>query len=271
MRFLQSSVPLNHAPIVPATLPQLSITAAGYTITGTRHVINQDRYLVDQRRGVFMVADGMGGNRAGERAAHMAIESLPLHPALLDCADADGETVRRLIREAFLDVNQEILSAACFDSQLYGMGTTALLAIVAGPRLFLASVGDSRAYLLRDHDLQHYSTDHNMAQMLVNMGAISPEAARTHWWRHMLYKYLGAQDLKDGPDIAAIHLAPRDRILLVTDGVTEVLSSREMLTTLNLQSSASDAAEALVRAAVARGTRDDATSIVLDVDYATRV
>ncbi len=212
-----------------------------------------------------MVADGMGGNRAGDRAAQMAIDTLPYHPALFDCQQADSETVRELISEAFHDVNSDIVSAASLDSQLYGMGTTAVLAVLVEDRAFIASLGDSRAYLLRDGDLQQYTVDHNMAQTLVSMGAITREAARSHWWRHMLWKYLGAPDLKDGPDIASIRLEPHDRLLLVTDGVTEVLSRREIVTILNSHPSAADAAESLARAAVSRGTRDDATAVVVNV------
>ncbi len=244
---------------------RLDVRAGGYSITGTRHLVNQDRCLTDEQRHVYMVADGMGGNRAGERAAQMAIELLPHHPALCSCEQADSETVRQLIGEAFLDVNQEIATAANFDSQLYGMGTTAVLALLLHDRLYIASLGDSRGYLLRDGELFQYTVDHNMAQTLVSMGAISREAARSHRWRHMLWKYLGAPDLKEGPDIAAICLQPRDRVLLVTDGVTEVLTNREMVTILKSQPTARDAAEALTRAAVSRGTRDDATSIVLHV------
>ncbi len=262
------SYPYTHTPVGSVMPRCLAVRAAGYTITGIHHLINQDRCLADEPQNVFMVADGMGGNRAGERAAQMAIELLPYHPTLLGCEHADGETVRQLIREAFLDVNQEITSAASLDSQLYGMGTTAVLALLVQDRLYIASLGDSRAYLLRDGDLHQYTVDHNMAQTLVSMGAISREDARTHRWRHMLWKYLGDPELKEGPDIAAIRLEPRDRILLVTDGVTEVLTNREMVTILHSHQTARDAAEALTRAAVSRGTRDDATSVVLNVSGA---
>ena len=218
-------------------------------------------------RNVFMVADGMGGNSAGEQAAQMAITA-PYHPTLLGCEHADGETIRQLICEAFLDVNQEIAAAASLDSQLYGMGTTAVLALLVQDRLYIASLGDSRAYLLRDGDLHQYTVDHNMAQTLVSMGALSREDARQHRWRNMLWKYVGAPDLKEGPDVAAIRLQPQDRILLVTDGVTEILTNREMVTILQSHQSAQDAAEALTRAAVSRGTRDDVTSVVLNISWA---
>ena len=101
------SYPYTHTPVGSVMPRCLTVRAAGYSITGIHHLTNQDRCLADESRNVFMVADGMGGNRAGERAAQMAIELLPYHPTLLDCEHTDGETVRQLIREAFLDVNQE--------------------------------------------------------------------------------------------------------------------------------------------------------------------
>ena len=214
---------------------------------------------------MFLVADGMGGMRSGERAAQMAIDLLSMHPALFGCEGLDRDTIRELLSQAFLDVNLEIVSAAERDPYLHGMGTTAVLTMLQGDRLYIASIGDSRAYLLRDGDLHQYTIDHNMAQTLVTMGAISREAARTHHWRHMLWKHLGSTDLQEGPDVVAIRLHPADRIVLVSDGVTEVLENRDIVNVLDSHASPSAAAEALVRAAVARGTRDDATSVVVNV------
>ncbi len=267
-RYVPAASPTSAPAYGSATPPCLHITGGGFSVIGTRHLVNQDRCLVDPRRRVFMVADGMGGNRAGDRAAQMAIELLPYHPALIGCEHFDNQSIRREIAQAFLDVNREITMAGNLDSQSYGMGTTAVLALAVRDRLYVASLGDSRAYLFRDGDLHLYTVDHNMAQILVNMGAISREDARTHRWRHMLCKYLGSADLKEGPDVAVIRLEPGDRVVLVTDGVTEVLTRREMVTVLNSHPAGRDAAEALVRAAVSRGTRDDATSVVVGVSHA---
>jgi serine/threonine protein phosphatase PrpC len=245
--------------------PRLRIQAGGYSVTGTRHRVNQDRLLIDDHRGIYMVADGMGGCRGGERASHMAVELLANHPALVGNENASSETIRHALRQAFLDVSQEILSTANLDAQLYGMGTTAVMTLIVGNRLYIASLGDSRVYLLRDGDLHQYTVDHNMAQTLVNLGVISQVDAREHRWRNMLWKYLGAENLSDGPDVSVVRLEPGDRVVLVTDGTTETLEDRDLVTILDSHPSTLDAAEALVRSAVARGARDDATSVVLDV------
>ena len=155
------------------SIPQLQANAAGYSAVGIRHRANEDRFLVESQRGLFLVADGMGGMRAGERAAQMAVDLLAQHPALYGCDGLDDEQVRRQLQQAFLDVNADIVAEAERDPHLYGMGTTAVLGLLRNDRLHLASLGDSRAYLLRDGDLHQYTVDHNLAQTLVTMGAIT--------------------------------------------------------------------------------------------------
>jgi protein phosphatase len=245
---------------------RMELRGGGYSVTGTRHIANQDRFLVDEQRGMFLVADGMGGMRAGERAAQMAIDLLQIHPALIGCEALDGDSISDLISQAFLDVNIEIVSLAENDPYLHGMGTTVVMALQVGQRMHIASLGDSRAYLLRDGHLHQYTIDHNMAQTLVSMGAISRETAKTHRWRHMLWKHLGAPGLQEGPDVTTIGLKGGDRLLLVTDGVTEVLGSRQIVNVLTSHATPAAAAEAVVRAAVASGTRDDATCLVIDAN-----
>ncbi|MBM4092936.1 MAG: serine/threonine-protein phosphatase [Planctomycetes bacterium] len=249
-----------------APLPRrLRLDAAGHSATGTHHGRNQDRFLVDTQRGLFLVADGMNGMRGGERAAQMAVDLLPLHPTLLNCESLDNQSVRGQLSQAFLDVNQEIVLAAERDPTLYGMGTTAVLGLLANDCFHIASLGDSRAYLLRGGDLHQYTIDHNLAQTLVTMGAITRDEAGNHRWRHRLWKHLGASNLKDGPDVVAFRVEHGDRVVLVSDGVTEVLNSQALINVLDSHATPAAAAESLVRAAVASGTRDDATSVVVNV------
>jgi serine/threonine protein phosphatase PrpC len=244
---------------------QLHLDAAGFTVTGTRHLANQDRYLIDVSRGVFVLADGMGGMRAGEKAAQMAIDLLPNHSALLALEGPSAEQMKETIQRTFIDVSAEIETLAKFDSRFHAMGTTAILAQKVDDKLHIGSLGDSRAYLIRHGSLRQYTIDHNMAQALVSMGAISRGAARTHRWRHMLWKYLGASDLAEGPDVSVIQLEPEDRILLLSDGVFGALEDDELLDLTEKASSADEASCSLVKTAVARGSRDDATCVSLFV------
>jgi protein phosphatase len=169
------------------------------------------------------------------------------------------------IRQAFWETNQQMITQGNLDAQLHGMGTTAVLTLVVHDRLHVASMGDSRAYLLREAQLRRYTTDHNLAQTLVNLGTISPEAAREHPWRHKLWKHLGIAQWNEGPDLTVLHLRPSDRILLVTDGITDVLTDADLLQILHAHRDTRGAAEACVQNAVSRGTHDDATAVVVDV------
>lgn len=261
-----SQMYLRNATSVATARGALRKRSAGFTVTGTRHRMNQDRFLVDDERGLYIVADGMGGCRGGERASHMAIDLLTHHPTLFGKEGADREEISHDLAQAFLYVNQEIHAAANMDPQLYGMGTTAVVAMIVGNRAFIAGLGDSRGYLLRDGDLHQYTVDHNLAQTLVTLGAISREEAREHQWRHMLWRFLGVGTLKEGPEVATLRVEPGDRIVLVTDGVIETLTDRDLAMILDMHADTSDASEALVRSAVSRGTRDDATAIVVDME-----
>jgi protein phosphatase len=196
----------------------------------------------------------------------MAVDLLKYQASLMQNQYRNRDRVREAIRAAFEEADQEIRATASLDAKLYGMGTTAVLALVTQNRLFVGSVGDSRAYLLRRGELHRYTVDHNMAQTLVNLGVINREAARQHHWRNMLWKYLGIGNLGEGPDVNVVRLEAGDRVILVTDGVTETLTERNLITILNSHAATNNAAEALVRSAVARGTHDDATSVVLDVN-----
>jgi protein phosphatase len=258
------------SPSYPSTLPQVSFqaSAAGYSVVGIRHQANEDRFFVDSCRGLFLVTDGMGGMRGGERAAQMAVELLVQHPSLYGCDVLDDERVRVRLGQAFLDVNSEILDEANRDASCYGMGTTAVLGLLCRDRLYFANLGDSRAYLFRKDELIPYTVDHSLAQTLAALGAITREAAREHRWRHLLWKYVGLPDLKDGPDLTSFRIQAGDRVVLTTDGVTGVLEPREMMNVLNSHATPTAAAEGLVRAAVACGTRDDATAVV--VNFASR-
>jgi protein phosphatase len=253
-------------PSLSGTLPSASFlaSAAGYSVVGIRHQANEDRFFVDSCRGLFLVTDGMGGMRGGERAAQMTIDLLAQHPALYGCDSLDDERVRVQLNQAFLDVNGEVVEEASRDGSCYGMGTTAVLGLLCRDRLHFANLGDSRAYLFRKDELIPYTVDHSLAQTMVALGAITREAAREHRWRHMLWKYVGLPDLKDGPDLTSFRVQAGDRVVLATDGVTGVLEPREMMNVLNSHTTPTAAAEGLVRAAVACGTRDDATAIVVN-------
>ncbi len=255
--------------VTPTSLtrgPEQQLSVGAHTITGLRHVVNQDRYLADTANGIYIVADGMGGMRAGERASQMAVDLLSRHPRIVEREKLTDAELSAAISEAFIEVSEMIVKTGASDPQLDGMGTTAVLAVLEQSRMFVAGLGDSRAYLLRDGVLQQYTVDHSMAQLLVSEGRITATEARRHRWRHMLWQFLGYPLLKNGPRVSAIDLEPGDRLLLASDGVTSVLTEAQLIASLCKKQTAAEAAAHLVESAVRYGSRDDATCVVIFVD-----
>src|SRR5438045_8304520 len=119
------------------------------------------------------------------------------------------------------------------DRDLKNMGTTVVLAVwrKAG-EMYVTGVGDSRAYLVRDNKIEQLTVDHSLAQALVEAKTISPEEAREHRFRNVLWKYLGTKEVGEGPDIKVIPLLPGDRILLCSDGLTGVVPDDTLLASL---------------------------------------
>jgi protein phosphatase len=196
----------------------------------------------------------------------MAVDLLPrcLSSVATEAASSEEE-VFALIREAFTDTNSAILRAARQTIQFRKMGTTAVLALVIGPRLYVASIGDSRAYLVRGGRIEQLTVDHTMAQALLEAGAIPRKEALRHQWRNVLSKFLGSEDPDNTPDVRLVDLQGGDQIVLATDGLTDVVDDQTMMHILQENFDAQEAATALIQAAEQKNAHDDATCVVLFV------
>jgi len=201
---------------------------------------------------VVAVADGMGGAAAGEVASRLALEAATAGPA------SDTDTVRRVS-----DGNRAVLDAVAADPSRAGMGTTMTLGVFdATGTLHLGHVGDSRGYLLRDGKLNRLTTDHTYVMELVARGQISAEDAATHPRRNLITRVVGMENVAvDHPEIA---LAPGDRILICSDGLTDMLDDDSIARILGGEASVPGAAWALVEAANAAGGIDNTTVAVVD-------
>ncbi len=219
-----------------------------------------------------MVSDGIGGHSSGEVAAEMAVEFIS-HMV----AHSDGRQPLETIDYAIQVASDAIASKAKDNTQRLGMGTTCACAWIIGNRLFTASVGDSRIYLLRAGVLMQLTIDHTWVQEAVEKGILDPEDARSHPNLHVIRRYLGSPqtpqaDIRmrlaaDESDTEArsnqgLRLFPGDRVMLCTDGLTDVVESEEMEPAMRgLDINA--AAQALVDLACARSTRDNITVVML--------
>ncbi len=228
------------------------------THTGLVRPNNEDAFLAEPALGLFAVADGMGGHRAGEVASRQALENLRLYFQRLSPGDPGAD-----LAAAFADVNAAILAAAGAKRAWRGMGTTCTACLVREPDLWVAHIGDSRAYLVRGDGLTQLTEDHTWVLELLKNGQLTDEEARRHPRRNMLVRALGAEpDVR--VDIRHIGLSPRDRVLLCTDGLTNQVTPAEMSDILTGVADPDAAVRQLMNRALALGGRDNITILLLE-------
>lgn len=259
------------------------LEVAAVTHPGMAGKQNEDCFSVSSYRvsatdatpSVFaIVSDGIGGHRAGEVAARMAVETIS-HMV----AQSDIRHPLAVLDHAIQVTSDAIAAKAKDDTQRLGMGTTCACAWVVGSQLFIASVGDSRVYLIRNGSLTQLTVDHTWVQEAVERGILDPENVRSHPNAHVLRRYLGSSKTpeadtrlrlaKDETDTQAhsnqgLRLLPGDLLLLCTDGLTDVVEQADIEPTvrgLALQS----AAQALVDLACSRQGKDNITAVLMHV------
>jgi serine/threonine protein phosphatase PrpC len=228
---------------------------AGRTDVGRQRSANEDDFVLAPP--FFAVADGMGGAKAGEVASSMATE------VFADERDSDEPAeaqLARILREA----NRRIYDLAVADESHRGMGTTLTAAKVTGDEISLGHVGDSRAYRMRDGELEQLTKDHSLVAELERSGQITAEAAEHHPQRSIITRALGPE-----PDVEVdtYTLTGRDgdRFLLCSDGLTSMISDEEIGAILRSAESLDAAADALVRAANQSGGKDNITVVLFRV------
>jgi serine/threonine protein phosphatase PrpC len=215
---------------------------------------------------VSIVADGMGGQQAGEVASKKAIDIIPRELRKNLTASLNPEAVKTAARRSIVQANEEIMAMGALDKDMKNMGTTVVMAIWRkGPELFVTGVGDSRCYLIRGGVAQQLTTDHSLAQALVEAKTISPAEAKDHRFRNVLWKYLGSKEVGEGPDVGVIPLQAGDRFLLCTDGLTGVVNDEKLAEFVGEQTDMQACAEGLGQLALDSGSRDNVSCIVIEV------
>lgn len=252
------------------------------TDTGTVREHNEDNFYVPGRasagesngqaegdigpEGLFLVADGMGGQNAGEKASLMAIQDVPRELAKRLGPEADDKAVQRAVRESVAHANDEILAQSHLDHGMTNMGTTVVLALFRQGRAYVAGIGDSRAYRLRGGQIEQLTKDHSLAEALFDAGTIRADEVRNHKFNHVLYLYLGSRDARDGPEeVKVLDLRPGDQFLLASDGLTGVVSNEMIVEVLTSCPDPQQAAQALVRRALQNKSTDNITCVVVHV------
>ncbi len=236
--------------------------ADGFSDCGRVREHNEDAFLVDCERGLFVVADGMGGHAGGEIASSLAVETVfnALPGATEEKATScNAEELQAAIEQANITIFQD----AQMHPERQGMGTTLTCLCWDRCRFYFGHVGDSRAYRLRGRKLVQLTRDHTWVNMQVRAGVLSPQEAEHARMRHVLIKSLGTQPEID-PDIIAVDAKPKDRFLLCSDGLSDLVDHNELHRLLASDETLAEITRSLVEKANAAGGRDNITAVVID-------
>jgi protein phosphatase len=221
---------------------------------------NEDVAFAGER--LIAVADGMGGAPAGEVASEIVISTL----APVEGSEPDREPLAVLL-DAIGTANHRIREAADADPAREGMGTTVTAVLLADRRLLVAHVGDSRGYLLRGAELRQLTRDDTFVQALVDQGGLTPDEARRHPQRSLVTRAVQGAPLQ--PATVALTAEPGDRLLVCSDGLSDVVADDALAQVLGTYPDRAQCAEQLVKLAHQAGAPDNVTLVVADVVPAT--
>ena len=252
---------------------QYRIEVANVSDVGRKRPHNEDSTATNEALGVLVLADGMGGYKAGEVASAIAVTGIysdiesgleKTKPGGIDQASGlDKHSV--LIRNAVNRANSSIYNTAQADEQCKGMGTTVVTAITYEDKISIAHVGDSRLYRLRDNDFKQVTKDHSLVQELIDRGLFSPEEAEQNAPKNLVTRALGI-DAKVEIDVIEDELAIGDIYLLCSDGLTDMVKDEEIHLTLGKYSgNLALAADKLVEIANKYGGKDNISVILARV------
>jgi serine/threonine protein phosphatase PrpC len=227
------------------------------THIGLRRKINEDSVLVETERGLWAVADGMGGHEAGEIASAMVTDALRCLPAVQDLDELAAHAV-----EALRHVNRDLIELARSGERDSGrtIGTTVVGLAISDGAFRCFWMGDSRAYLLRGGEISRVSRDHSLVQDLVNAGMLTAEEAETHEDSNLITRAVGVAETAD-VEIVSGEARPGDQFLLASDGLTRVVRDDEIASILE-RGAPDQAADNLIETVLARGAPDNVSLII---------
>ncbi len=282
--------PTGEHPTLSGRRPRVHISFGGGTHAGHVRPRNEDQYFIaklaksmricssslpesettrfsDEEGYLMIVADGMGGNAGGQEASTMAVQTVEAFvlDAIKWFVHRKGHEENALINElrlALQRADSDVLARADANPQLYGMGTTLTLAYSVGTDLFVAHAGDSRAYLYHSGRLERITADHTLVQVLVDVGAITPEDARGHPRRHVVTNVVGGPSAGVQVEVHHRTLRDGDLLLLCTDGLTEYLTDTEIAEMLSQTTDPEQAAQQLIDVVLTRPAKDNVTVAV---------
>jgi PPM family protein phosphatase len=280
----------EHQAIADRDPRRVTIKFGGLTDTGKVRGNNEDHFLVarlsksmqvcktslpgegetqisEEQGYLVVVADGMGGAAAGERASALAVgsvESFVLNSLkwFLHVSGHDEDALLVELRQSLERADRTVFERARSNPALHGMGTTLTMAYILSTDLYIVHAGDSRAYLFREGELKQLTSDHTFVQTLIDAGAISPEDARGHKWRNVVTNVIGGPSEGVFAEIHKLALLDGDTLLFCTDGLTQPVDDEAIAEVLQHHLDPDDACARLVDLALSRGGPDNVTAVV---------
>ncbi len=233
--------------------------AFGKTDVGIDRQTNQDYFFVSVKPvgnlpNLFIVADGMGGHKAGDVASKTAVE------CVLESIQQSKKDVVSAMEEAINKANSTLIDKASSNPDWEGMGTTIVMATVIEDTVYIANIGDSRLYLIGE-DIQQITRDHSFVEEMVNLGKIDKESAKNHYRKNVLTRALGV-DKDVVADYFDIKINENDIILMCTDGLTNMLDDEDIRLLVSRDDTLEEIAEQLINEANINGGKDNITSVI---------
>ena len=231
------------------------------TDTGVTREMNQDYYFATDKNlgnlpNLFIVADGMGGHKAGDYASRHTIERV-----VASISRNSSEEPVTIIQEAISKANELLVAESNEDETKSGMGTTLVIATLVGDKLIVANVGDSRLYVISDM-VRQITRDHSLVDEMVRLGELNPSEARSHPDKNIITRAIGAQKNVKA-DFFEVELAKDDYVLMCTDGLTNMVRDEEILDIVRSEKEPEAIAHKLVRMANNNGGRDNITVTII--------
>jgi len=248
----------------PTASETLTVRYAAASDVGRVRSHNEDSWCAIPEQQLFIVSDGMGGQAAGELASRIVVEVLPerLREQIGDAERLDETTVNAVV-ETVRTLSRELRQESQGEPGISGMGATLVLALVRGRQVLIVHLGDSRAYLWRKGKLICLTSDHTLAHALLDAGVLTAEEAADHPGRHQLSRFVGMPG-EPLPDAGLLDLLPGDRLLLCTDGLTNMVSDNGTQDVLGHQADPELACRTLVQLSNSAGSVDNVTALVVE-------
>ncbi len=236
----------------------------GKTDTGRVRESNQDAFIcgsLSDNALFCVVCDGMGGAKGGNVASGMAVKVISDRIIDIYREGMEGSSIKNMLESAIAAANVGIYDASLADVELRGMGTTVVAAIVVDRKLYIAHVGDSRAYLVGSEDIKQITRDHSIVQVMVEKGQLTQNEARNHPRKHLITRALGVDDSVDC-DYDEIIVNENHNLLICTDGLTNLLEIDDIKRIVN-DEDAQDIPQRLIHAANMAGGSDNITAVIV--------